>query len=140
MKERCCYVCGRTLSDPSSVNTGVGPGCARTASGIDPEPELFSAAYFSELVDGVLVIFDRDCGSISVTNAAADVLRSEIAMRGPLPELVIYRDSGGRYDRLLHRNGVFGGFAVLNASTLGEAIQAVGAGRTSLDLAIANAS
>jgi Family of unknown function (DUF6011) len=123
MTERPCFVCGRPLRDPVSVMTGVGPNCARTASGIDPEPELFEAAYFSELVDGVLVIFDCDCGSISVTNAAATVLWAEAA-RGPLPELVIYRDSDGQYDRMLHRCGVFGGFTALNASTMADAIAA----------------
>jgi hypothetical protein len=42
-----------------------------------------------------------------------------------MPEIVIYRDSQGQYDRVRHRNGVFGGFDSIGAKSLMEALAAV---------------
>ena len=87
---------------------------------------MFRAEYFAEIVSGVLVIFDRDAGSMSVTNDAERVLQAEAQrLGGRLPRTVIYRDSTGRYDRIRHRNGVFGGFAPIGVESLDAAIAAV---------------
>jgi Family of unknown function (DUF6011) len=110
-----CHACGRPLRDPRSRESGVGPTCARR--GPTNEETLFRAAYFTEVIDGVLVIFDRDCGSTSVT--------VEFGERGRLPPIVIYRDRDGCYSRLKHRNGVFGGFAKIGAVTLSAALAGV---------------
>lgn len=119
-----CRVCGHPLRDPVSVSTGVGPTCANRRS---PAPEImFEAAYFAEVVAGVLVIFDRDAGSLSVTNDVERVIEKEADRRGEkLPRLVIYRDSEGRYDQIRHRNGVYGGIAPIGAQSLDAAIHAV---------------
>lgn len=119
MSEHRCRICGRPVRDPVSVDTGVGPSCATKRT---PREMLFRAAYFAEEISGVLVIFDRDCGSMSVTNDADRILPEEHRARGGLPAVVIYRDSDGRYDRLRHRNGVFGGFAPIGATSLAEAL------------------
>lgn len=124
-----CRVCGRRLRDAVSVATGVGPRCADVVTARHREPQMFRAEYFAEEVDGVLVLFDRDAGSMSLTNDAERVLleewrrRSAAGVEPPLPDVVIYRDSTGRYDRLLHRRGAFGGFAPLGATSLTEAVR-----------------
>lgn len=119
-----CRACGRPLRDPESVATGVGPKCATRAR--PPSEIMFRAEWFSEVIGGVLVIFDRDCGSMSLTNDADRVLAEEARRRGAaMPATVIYRDSTGRYDRLRHRAGVFGGFSPIGATSLDEALSAI---------------
>jgi hypothetical protein len=122
---RGCRICGRPLLDPVSLATGVGRSCAHNARAARHDPELFNAAFFSEIVNGVLVVFDRDCGTLAVAHGAAAVLRSEVAARGTIPKCVIYRDSNGHYGRLLHRRGVFGGIQPLGAASLADALAAV---------------
>lgn len=122
MPEHRCHACGRPVSDPVSVATGVGPSCATQRT---PREMLFRAAYFAEEIGGALVIFDRDCGSMSVSNDADRILLAERNARGKLPAVVIYRDSEGRYDRMRHRNGVFGGFAPIGARSLAEALSRI---------------
>ena len=85
---------------------------------------MFRSEWFAERLDGVLVLFDRDCGSTSLTNDMDQVLAA-IAAEDTLPALVIYRDSDGTYDQVLHRNGVFGGFRSLGATELGAALAIV---------------
>jgi len=120
-----CHACGRPLTDPVSVEAGVGPSCAAQAATRPVSEIMFRSAYFAEEIDGVLVVFDRDAGSISVTNDVERVLAAELAQRGSLPRFVIYRDSTGQYDRIRHRNGVFGGFAPLGARSLTQALAAL---------------
>lgn len=124
MTEIACHACGRPLRDPASVESGVGPTCAARAR--PPAEILFRAEWFSERIGDVLVLFDRDCGSMSLTNDVDRVLLEEARRRGSLPGVVLYRDSTGRYDRIRHRNGVFGGFAPLGATSLDAALQQVG--------------
>jgi hypothetical protein len=119
-----CRACGRPLRDPESVATGVGQKCATRVQ--PPSEIMFRAEWFSEVVGGVLVLFDRDCGSMSLTNDAERVLAEEALRRGAaMPTTVIYRDSAGRYDRLRHRGGVFGGFSPIGAASLDEALSMI---------------
>lgn len=65
---------------------------------------------FEVLSDGVIHIEDLNLGNMSVTNDAEGVIEAlhlEINLRG---KKVQYRDSMGRIDRLIHRNGEFIGF------------------------------
>lgn len=121
-----CHSCGRPLRDPKSVEAGIGPRCADRARAVY-EPRLFQAQYFFEIFDDVLVLFDRDCGTTSLTNDMERALLEVSAKLGAkMPKSVIYRDSEGRYDRVRHRKGVWGGrFDALGATTLAEALQAV---------------
>lgn len=120
-----CHACGRPLRDAVSVATGVGPSCADRAAEV-PRDVLFRSKWFSEVIDGVLVLFDRDCGSLSLTNDMERVLADEWAVRGAgMPAAVLYRDSTGLYDRIRHRRGVFGGVVSLGATSLQEALDRV---------------
>lgn len=120
-----CRACGRPLRDPVSIESGVGPKCATRDR--PPSEIMFRAEWFSELIGDVLVLFDRDCGSMSLTNDIDRVLAEEARRRGHgLPAVVLYRDSEGRYDRIRHRNGVFGGFTPLGATSLEAALRGVG--------------
>lgn len=128
MSTTICHSCGRPLRDPRSVETGIGPICAAKRSS-DFGPRLFKSDYFYEIIDGVLVLFDRDCGSISLTNDIENVLL-EVArnLGNAMPGIVIYRDSEGQYDQVRHRNGVFGGFNAIAAKSLSEALARVKGG------------
>lgn len=121
-----CHACGRRLTDPQSIEAGIGPVCANRKRELH-EPKLFQAQYFYELFDDVLVLFDRDCGTMSLTNDMERVLLEVSEQLGDrMPAIVIYRDSQGIYDRVMHRKGVFGGrFEPLGAKSLAEALKLV---------------
>ena len=46
----------------------------------------------------VLIIYDLNLGGKSVTNDIENVLQKIQRVNGPLPRLIIYRDSEGRFD------------------------------------------
>lgn len=124
--ENRCHACSRPLTDPVSLETGVGPSCAAMAAQRGPLPLMFQAEYFVEEFRGVLIIFDRGSGSISVAADIERILAAERQTRGPLPRLVIFRDPSGNYARARHRNGVFGGFVSLrSAQSLTDALTAL---------------
>jgi hypothetical protein len=94
-------------------------------------PQLTSPAFTASLVDNVVRVVDYD-GHRSVTNAAEDVVDKILArwadvradrIGGPIP--IIYRDSSGRWDQLLHDGRQFTGFRALNAPTEEEAVRLV---------------
>lgn len=72
--------------------------------------------------DGVVWIEDKDEGA-SVTNDVVRVL-ADLAVLGVDADAqpIVYRDSMGRWDRIMTAAGRFTGFAPLNASTLVEAL------------------
>jgi hypothetical protein len=68
---------------------------------------LQSTYYVHKVVDGVVYIMDTN-GPLSVTNDAEGVVAT---LNDIYPNhRVIYRDSNGDWDELLHDNGVFIGF------------------------------
>lgn len=72
----------------------------------------------------VIDLYDERWPTMSVTNDAENVLasmRSQIADGKP----VIYRDTDGTYDELLHREGHFATFRALGVTDLDEAIELV---------------
>lgn len=73
---------------------------------------MFSKADFTYRVNGdIVTIRDLNLGNISVTNDAEEVLErigKEIDLTG---KRVQYYDSCGQLDQILHKNGVFAGFA-----------------------------
>lgn len=126
MAER-CYACGRPLRDPASQRAGIGPVCAAIGAKrrYDVEPMLFRSSYSWEIIDGALVMFDKG-GSVSLTNDIERALREVAATLGDgMPDVVIYRDSLGTYDRIRHRRGAFGGFIGLGEMTLWKALDRV---------------
>lgn len=62
--------------------------------------------------DEIVHIIDIDDGGISVTNDAENVV-AEVNNRYP-NRRIIYRDSMGNWDELVHENGVFKSFKILS--------------------------
>lgn len=79
--------------------------------------------------DGIVAVIDRDEG-MSVTNDVENVVRA-LAHYGHLGsgDRLIYRDTMGRWDEILHRGAEFIGFRPIGATTMNEAIDALEAGR-----------
>lgn len=59
--------------------------------------------------DDMVFIVDLDDGGLSVTNDAEGVVADMFIMYGP--KRVIYRDTMGNWDELVHEAGEFKGFA-----------------------------
>lgn len=70
------------------------------------------------LTADVVFIVDDDSGGMSVTNAAESVCRQCFAAFGN--RAIVYRDSMGRWDRLVHAAGRFIGFAPFAGSVPDE--------------------
>ena len=108
-----CRVCGKPLSDFTSVKLGIGPVCRGSrAKDTDRQGKLFmpNHAEFSiiEETDDYIYIKDTTDGKpcMSVTNDAAWVV-SRINTSG---KKLFYMDTCGNIDELYHENGVFKGF------------------------------
>lgn len=124
----CCQICGKPLTDPVSVNLGIGPVCRLTIKDKDARDmtgNLFNdrASYGVAIIDGVICITDHDSGR-TVTNDAANVI-ADLARDGiPLAtHPVIYRDTMGVWDELDAVGGTFNGFVSLNETDLTAAIR-----------------
>lgn len=70
----------------------------------------------------IICVIDED-GPRSVTNDAENVVAQVVAQYGDHP--VIYRDSDGVWDELVHRNGVFHSFHGLGYREPGPAMDQV---------------
>jgi hypothetical protein len=72
-------------------------------------------AQFTWEDDGTTVrIVDLNRGALSVTNDAENVIARLVKAGVPVDDRrVIYQDSDGHLDRLLTKNGVFAGFALV---------------------------
>lgn len=119
-----CKVCGKPLTDELSMRAGMGPICRQNAG--PRTADLFtSRSDFTVEQDGdVLIIRDLDRGGRSVTNDGDGVIM-DLAKRGLLKDgmRVIYRDSSGEWDEMLHRGGLFSTFRAIpaDARTDGDA-------------------
>lgn len=90
-----------------------------------------------ERVEGVMVITDLDDGTLqlvscSVTNDAENVIKYLVKFAGLRSsdgfddhERVVYRDTQGRWDELLHQNGKFAGFDHIGARSRDVALLAI---------------
>lgn len=72
-----------------------------------------------------LIIVDLNRGAMSVTNDAEDVIAVAHEAFDLTNTPVVYRDSEGMYDQILHRNGVFTGFKALMEITADAAVSRV---------------
>lgn len=122
-----CSECGRALTDPKSVQAGIGPvcrgkGCATNGG----EKNMHRARYTCTEQAVCIALEDRDQGK-SITNDAEAVIR-DLSERG-LPigvKPVIYRDTSGQWDMLRVKNGAFAGFVPLGgAQSFPEAVLAL---------------
>lgn len=102
-----CSICKKPLSDPISVEIGIGPVCRmsrKIKQRDDRNPKLFgNIAKYSWGIDGRIIwIKDENQDHRSVTNDAENVL-TEIAgeLDGELTDyLVMYQDSEGIWDEI----------------------------------------
>lgn len=79
-----------------------------------------------EFMDGAVVaIVDADLGGMSVTNDAEAIVIAVDESVHLGTRRLIYRDSTGRWDELLHEAGRFAGFAHLGGETLTQALAKV---------------
>jgi hypothetical protein len=73
----------------------------------------------------VLIIEDSDLGNLSVTNDIQNVLNHIKADLEFLPETIIYRDSEGNFDGVMHEQGNFLKFYPVNETDLEKALDKV---------------
>ncbi|CAO4181067.1 hypothetical protein EEDFHM_03847 [Methylorubrum populi] len=124
-----CEVCGRPLTDPVSIEAGIGPIC-RAAGHSRRQLGLFDnpSDYRIELAGDVICVTDLDRGGASVTNDAAGVIRDLVEAGHDLSRMpVIYRDSTGTWDELVVKDGRFAGFRHLDTARK-EALRAIAKG------------
>jgi len=116
-----CSICGRPLTDEKSIAFGMGAICRagmglkkfKLPKGAEDKADTDRTPDFSyQIIDGVVLINDRDRGNQSVTNGAETVIRRIISeTRGSLDGFLwVYRDSTGQWDGLDVRSGSFRGF------------------------------
>jgi len=113
-----CGICGKQLSDPKSVEIGIGPICRCKAKEEEKEKgkqgDLFmkEADYSYEIEQGVLVIMDKDLGNKSVTNDMDNVIKKIASVEGGIEKIqklkgITYKDSMGIWDGVrIERKGV----------------------------------
>lgn len=104
-----CSACGRALKNPKWVERGIGPICARKAGIKKGDFALYAETRRSNysvtsVHDGIVWIVDNNIGR-SVTNDAENVTM-ELNQQFP-HHRIIYRDTIGQWDELVHTNGVF---------------------------------
>jgi hypothetical protein len=109
-----CRICGRALTDYTSVRLGIGPIC-RAACYDGRENELFVDihAVFDVIKETPEFLFIKDVGHrdhITVTNDAKFVLQKLSEEYILDHRRVFYMDSMGQIDEIEHRGGRFIGF------------------------------
>ncbi|MCJ2040848.1 DUF6011 domain-containing protein [Methylobacterium sp. J-059] len=102
-----CRICGKPLSDPMSVELGVGPVCRVTSKlrEVDGrQQDLFGnerSSYTFEIRGDVVCVTDLDLGGRSVTNDVDRVIEDLVECLGTLKgKRVIYRNSAGVWDEI----------------------------------------
>lgn len=127
-----CSECGRPLTDPESVRLGIGPVCREALGPMGVmavlskrknETENLLSSYSVSQVDDVLVIKDLNRGGRSLTNDVERVLAELAAKQDLAGQVVIYRDSMGRYDGVEHENGLFKRFYPIGEFRASVAVQ-----------------
>lgn len=63
-----------------------------------------------KLTEDAVFIVDDDNGGMSVTNAAEAVVKDIYEFYGD--RRIVYRDTMGEWDELLHNHGTFAGFSI----------------------------
>lgn len=110
MPSTTCMECGRGLKEPASVERGMGPVCAaKYAARRSSSRDMFTADYdVVKVAEDMVWIVDLDRGNRSVTNDAERVVAELAKQYGE--RRIIYRDSMGRWDELVHEAGRFTGY------------------------------
>ncbi len=122
-----CQACGKELSDPVSMQIGLGPVCRMKEKINDSsQMDIFGSADFTyKITEGVLCIIDLNKGRKSVTNDIENVL-AIIKQEQPEWRLdslpVIYRDSRGIWDGIKTVRGHFVDFYPIAKIKLDDAL------------------
>jgi hypothetical protein len=130
-----CRFCNRPLKVTESIDRGIGPVCLKKHQaflakertvGAAGQLDLFQPRYSICVLRGVIVLYDRDRGQRSLTSAMDEVV-PHLYRRGILTakRVLIYRDSDGVFDGVVHVKGRFAGFYPLRARTRAGAIKAL---------------
>lgn len=114
MNATTCGICGRPLTDPVSIERGMGPECAAKHSArmarMHDLPGINRSQYdVAKITDKAIWIVDTGEECMSVTNDAERVV-AEIDRRYA-NRRIYYRDSMGNWDELKHDGSIFLGFA-----------------------------
>jgi len=115
MSAPACRRCNRPLTNPASVLAGIGPTCAAKEGAQlrfqSAKPEGIVSAKYRIVGASTAFIWIEDIGTDcrSVTNDAEAVVAALVADYGD--RRIIYKDSMGRWDELVHRGPVFTGYA-----------------------------
>lgn len=91
---------------------------------------------FFDFPNKIIGVSDANDGRMSITNGAEQVVLSVKAFHSavfqgmpgkpPFSEMrIIYKDTTGRWDQLLHKDGVFDGFRIIGTSDKIAAIKVV---------------
>lgn len=124
-----CEACGRPLTDPYSVKAGIGPVCrahGHTKRQLHFDDFLAGADFESELIGDVLCLIDLDQGGPTITNGVQGVIQDLIYQKFDLDHLsLIYRDSSGRWDEILVKDGQFAGFRPIGVRHRCEALEII---------------
>ena len=121
-----CTICNKPLSDPISVDLGIGPVCRVSAKNHREMSEnLFAprAEYGWDVIGDVLCIEDLN-GAKSVTNDMENILR-DLLHDISMPRKIIYKDSMGVWDGVDFTNGMVR-FYSLNERRMEDALAKVG--------------
>lgn len=106
-----CRCCGKPLTDPVSIELGIGPVCQmkrKHEDANDMNQSLFPAAVYGVRLDGVvLAITDQDRGR-TVTNDVRNVI-AELRRDGyDVDQLrIMYCDTDGVWDGIATKGGEF---------------------------------
>jgi hypothetical protein len=124
-----CAVCKKPLSDPLSVEAGMGPVCRGNHKEKLASKKQLSMFEDTELVfnyelrNDILVIWKPSKKGMSLTNAMEVVIR-KISTDITLPEHIIYEDSDGIWDGV-KVNGEAVRFYPISTKDINEALKKV---------------
>lgn len=111
MNTQTCTRCKRPLTNPASVQHGMGPVCyGKYAAVLSSAARGGCRSTFNVVKAEPGMVWIADCnGPLSVTNDAEAVCAALAVEHGNAR--IIYRDSMGMWDELKHDRGRFLGFA-----------------------------
>lgn len=131
-----CTLCRRPLTDPVSIQREMGPECWAKLHPEDASESLPSIpanrrgrrdrhgtrSHWSYIVEGAFILVEDQGTGMSVTNDAEEVVHALSRLVPLTGKRILYRDTDGRWDELLHTGPTFTGFAPLGAPDQATAI------------------
>lgn len=126
-----CRICGKELTDPVSIESGIGPVCRMQLKIENMNLTMLfvnRAQYTWEKHGYIISIIDMNSGK-AVTNDINNILKEINHSLGVGESIdiyrVIYRDTMGIWDRVKHKGTICTGFYSINETNYEKAIQKV---------------